>query len=74
MAGWKIRIIEHDEEVEPYLALHEVYYSDNGTITLWSEEPITALGKVGKGQTLCLKGLNDSGIIEAIKLSELVGI
>lgn len=74
MAEWKIRIIEHDEEAEPYLALHEVYYSDNGTITLWSEEPITILGKANKGPTLCLKGLNDNGISEVIKISELVGV
>lgn len=42
MKGWNYRIIRGEGYVghyDPYYAIHEVYYHDDGQIKMWSEDP-----------------------------------
>lgn len=53
--SWSYRILEKDG----WLALHEVYYDDEGEPFLWTEDPITFVveeeeGAKGVADALCL--------------------
>jgi len=39
--SWNYRIIFHDIAPESWFGLHEVYYSADGSIKSWTEEPIS---------------------------------
>ena len=41
MSGWNYRIIRHTKHMVPYLALHEVYYSEDGNPTGYTDDPIS---------------------------------
>lgn len=43
MKGWNYRIVMHEGfegRYDPYPAIHEVYYEDDGSIRSWSNQPI----------------------------------
>lgn len=40
---WNYRIIKHDD-AEVYYGLHEVYYNDDGLVTMWTEKPVRISG------------------------------
>ena len=35
---WNYRLIQHEEE---FIGLHEVYYREDGTISSWTDEPVS---------------------------------
>lgn len=37
--SWNYRIIFHDLGGDPYYALHEVHYDNDGKVIRWSENP-----------------------------------
>ncbi len=39
--GWNNRIIRHEIDGEERLALHEVYYNEDGSIKAWTKKPVT---------------------------------
>ncbi|ETR72675.1 MAG: hypothetical protein OMM_07384 [Candidatus Magnetoglobus multicellularis str. Araruama] len=47
MSAWDYRVIrkEHKETNSITYHIHEVYYSDNGTIESWTERPVQPLGE-----------------------------
>lgn len=72
MAEWKLRIIEHDEVDDKYLAVHEVYFNENNEVTLWSEEPIAILNQSGNGHIMGLNYFSGVSRSEVLKMSDLV--
>jgi hypothetical protein len=42
---WNNRIIQHEKDGTVYYSVHEVFYSKNGGINGYTEEPITILGE-----------------------------
>jgi len=38
--SWNYRAILHDDPVEPWIGLHEVYYNEDGSVSAWTAEPI----------------------------------
>jgi len=40
--SWNYRVIFRQHEEDYVLQVHEVYYDDDGKITLWSEKPVAA--------------------------------
>lgn len=73
MAEWKLRIIEHDEVDDKYLAIHEVYFNENNEVTLWSEEPIAILNQGGGNSVMGLSYFSGASCSEILKMSDLVG-
>jgi hypothetical protein len=45
---WNNRIIRHKGEIKDWYAVHEVYYNDDGSPALITEEPIDITGETVK--------------------------
>lgn len=51
MVSWNYRIILHDDNKEPWYAIHEVYYDEDDNITNFSCDPMHPLGET-KGELI----------------------
>jgi hypothetical protein len=52
---WNYRIIHHDQDENPYFAIHEVFYNEHGKVTSWTTNPIDVSGESQIGITKTLK-------------------
>lgn len=45
MRTWNYRVIASSDNDETTYAVHEVYYSEDGDIVSWTEEPVPAVSE-----------------------------
>jgi hypothetical protein len=45
MSFWNHRVMRHKKEGKTWLAIHEVYYNDEGEPHSWTEEPVSLAGE-----------------------------
>lgn len=71
---WDYRLILHDRAEHPTIALHEVYYNDDGSIRAITEKPIDISWDAEEDTTLLdeLNRMKRAAIRVTLKESEIV--
>ena len=68
---WNYRIIKHGRKIEPYFAVHEVFYDERGKIESWTENPVDIVGDSVKDVTKMLETILKDIKQPVLKESEL---
>ena len=56
---WNYRIIHHDNDKNPYFAIHEVFYDEHEKVTSWTADPIDISGESQLEVTKTLKRMQE---------------
>ncbi len=72
--SWNYRIVQHDEG---WMGLHEVYYNDNGTPSLYTAKPVGFIATEDEDETAIIESLElalrDARTRPVLKASDITG-
>ena len=68
--SWNHRLLAHEDGPDIYLAIHEVYYNDNGTPDSYTENPVTVGGNSHKEVFEVLKMMTKGALSPVLWVGE----